>query len=84
MRVIKFSLDLGWNSLNSETHIEPLWTEFQQDIPVVWCKEYNTLKQDKPLELYLATTGEQVPDALTYIGTATTQDRQFVTHLFQK
>lgn len=37
----------------------------------------------KPLELYLAVTGEQVPDSYIYVGTGTNEDRTYVTHLFQ-
>lgn len=84
MRVIKFKLELGWNLIETEMVCEPLWTEYQGGDFVVWCKEYTVLKADRPLELYLATTGEPVPDNLSYIGTATTPDRQFVVHLFQQ
>lgn len=84
MRVIKFSLDIGWNMIETEYLIEPLWMEYQNKQFVVWCKEYQTIKQDRPLELYLATTGEVVQDGLHYVGTATTPDRQFVVHLFRE
>jgi len=75
---------MGWNAIETDTHCEPLWTEWQDNCFVVWCKEYTVLKPTKPLKLFLATTGERVADGLSYVGTATTPDRTFVAHLFQQ
>lgn len=85
MRVIKFKLLLGHNFIETDnTYLEPTWIEWQGDGFVVWCKEFTSMGNwQKPLELYLATTGELVPDSYAYVGTATDPDRTFVVHLFQ-
>ena len=84
MRVIKFKLESGHNLIDAGAYLEPTWIEWQGDGFVVWCKEFTSMGNwQKPLELYLAVTGEQVPDSYAYIGTATTPERTFVVHLFQ-
>lgn len=84
MRVIKFKLSAGHNTIDTEAYLEPAWIEWQGDGFVVWCKEFTSMGSwGKPLEVYLAVTGEQVPDGYAYIGTATTPERTFVVHLFQ-
>ena len=84
MRVIKFKLTPGWNTIPVEMHCEPLWIEYQHGDFVVWCKEYTVLPAEGPLQLFLAMTGEPLEDNMTYVGTATTPDRTFVVHLFNK
>lgn len=83
MRVIKFKLNSGWNMIETENHCQPLWIEFQDTGFVVWCKEYTGMPTQKPLELLLAVTGEEIPDYAVYVGTATTPEKLFVVHLFQ-
>ena len=84
MRVIKFKINDGHNLIDTGTYLEPTWIEWQGDGFVVWCKEFTSMGNwNKPLELFLAMTGEQIPDSYVYIGTATDPERTFVVHLFQ-
>jgi hypothetical protein len=83
MRVIKFDLVKDWNTIVNDTFIEPLWIEWQYEGFVLWCKEYSVLKQDAPLQVFLAFTGEQVQDSWHYIGTATNPERTLVVHAFK-
>ena len=84
MRVIKFKLNEGINTIPSNHVLEPKWIEWQGDSFQVWCQEFTQLPTKHPLEVYLAVTGETVPpDYPNYIGTATTPERTFVVHLFK-
>lgn len=84
MRVIKFHLNFGDNLIHSDWLLEPLHFELQDNEWTVWCKEYSTIPADRPLELYVATTGEYIPHEQTkFVGTATNRDKSFVVHLFE-
>lgn len=85
MRVIKFPLQLGWNTLLVEHYCEPIALEYQDAKFCVWCKEFTStagVLPNNPLQLLLVTTSEPVDPQLTYIDT--TSERNFVAHLFQQ
>jgi len=66
MRVIKFNLDFGDNMINSDYLLEPVHFELQNERWIVWCKEYQTIPADRPLELYVALTGEHIQHKNTW------------------
>lgn len=82
MRVIKFPLSLGLNTIAADHCVQPRWIEWQDTSFVVWMQEFTQLPPET-VDLYLATTGEQVPEHYEYVATATTPDKQFVAHLFK-
>ncbi len=83
MRVLKYPLKMGLNTLVTPGTSKLVYLDWQHDKLYGWVLESDGPYQDE-YEVYLATTGERIPHHYNYVTSTQTQlsGGYFVAHAF--
>lgn len=84
MRVIKYKLNTGLNTLRHLGTVKLVHLEYQDSKLMGWFTDISDSDTESEYEVYVALTGEQVPDDYNYVCTTQLAEGGgwFVVHAF--